>query len=203
MEIHILTRHHPPSQWGNILNRDSSRCRWENEHVHGNRRLLSIRLSGLLQHDCVEAVYLAGVAQAIVGGGGSRRRTTSAGNCKRRWIACSRKVRLTVLGPRNAFENCWLLGFRATRKLTITGSNPGTTCSSRMMPLDIRPSIRASWKIASNYLASRIFLLYIYVFIWRMILSNGIHIQVGSRKFKIESMISYICFLILRIDSLV
>lgn len=44
--------------------------RWENEHVHGNRCLLSIRLSGLLQHDCVEAVYLAGVAQAIADGVG-------------------------------------------------------------------------------------------------------------------------------------
>lgn len=32
--------------------------------------LLSIRLSGLLQHDCVEAVYLAGVAQAIADGVG-------------------------------------------------------------------------------------------------------------------------------------
>lgn len=60
--------------------------RWENEHVHGNRCLPSIRLSGLLQHDCVEADYLAGVAQAIADGvwGTGRHRTTSAGNCKRR-----------------------------------------------------------------------------------------------------------------------
>lgn len=87
-----------------------------NKHIHGNRRLLSIRLSGLLQQDCVEPVYPERVAQAIavgrriegerVGseGDSTPSRTTSAGNCKRRRIACSRKVRLTVLGPHNALR---------------------------------------------------------------------------------------------------
>lgn len=48
-------------------------------------------------------------------------RTTFAGNCKRRWIACTRKMRLTVLGLVTwLLLLLLLLSFRVGRKLTRT-----------------------------------------------------------------------------------